>query len=149
MRLDQLRAPIGARRSRKRVGRGNSSQGTYSGRGLKGQKARSGGGVRPSFEGGQNPMVKRLPTQRGFVNIFRQEYAIVNLDMLAARFDQESEVTPLVLKEARLIRGLNLPVKVLGRGEIDRAITITAHRFSEEAGRKIEAAGGIAVEIRK
>ena len=149
MRLDQLRAPIGARRSRKRVGRGNSSQGTYSGRGLKGQKARSGGGVRPSFEGGQNPMVKRLPTQRGFVNIFRQEYAIVNLDMLAARFDQESEVTPLVLKEARLIRGLNLPVKVLGRGEIDRAITITAHRFSEEARRKIEAAGGIAVEIRK
>ena len=149
MRLDQLRAPIGARRSRKRVGRGNSSQGTYSGRGLKGQKARSGGGVRPSFEGGQNPMVKRLPTQRGFVNIFRQEYAIVNLDMLAARFDQESEVTPLVLKEARLIRSLNLPVKVLGRGEIDRAITITAHRFSEEARRKIEAAGGIAVEIRK
>ena len=149
MRLDQLRAPIGARRSRKRVGRGNSSQGTYSGRGLKGQKARSGGGVRPSFEGGQNPMVKRLPTQRGFVNIFRKEYAIVNLDMLAARFDQESEVTPMALKEARLIRGLNLPVKVLGRGEIDRAITITAHRFSEEARRKIEAAGGIAVEIRK
>lgn len=93
-------------------------------------------------------MVKRLPTQRGFVNIFRQEYAIVNLDMLAARFDRESEVTPLVLKEARLIRGLKLPVKVLGRGEIDRAITITAHKFSAEARHKIEAAGGSAVEIR-
>ncbi len=93
-------------------------------------------------------MVKRLPTQRGFVNIFRQEYAIVNLETLAARFDRESEVTPLVLKEARLIRGLNLPVKVLGRGEIDQALTITAHKFSAEARRKIEAAGGSAVEIR-
>ena len=93
-------------------------------------------------------MVKRLPTQRGFVNIFREEYAIVNLDTLAARFDRESEVTPLALKEVRLIRGLNLPVKVLGRGEIDRALTITAHKFSAEARRKIEAAGGSAVEIR-
>ncbi|MDA0987807.1 MAG: 50S ribosomal protein L15 [Chloroflexi bacterium] len=147
MRLDQLRAPLGARRSRKRVGRGNGSQGTYSGRGVKGQKARSGGGVRPSFEGGQLPLVKRLPTQRGFVNIFRQEYATVNLDVLAARFPQESEVTPPVMKEARLIRGSNLRVKVLGRGEIGRAVTIAAHKFSTEAKRKIEAAGGSAVEI--
>jgi len=149
MRLDQLRAPLGARRSRKRVGRGNGSQGTYSGRGLKGQKARSGGGVRPSFEGGQNPMVKRLPTQRGFVNIFKQYYSTVNLDVLAARFPQESEVTPLAMKEIRLIRGLNLPVKVLGRGEIDHAITVTAHKFSTEAKRKIEAAGGRAVELQQ
>jgi len=149
MRLDQLRAPLGARRSRKRVGRGNGSQGTYSGRGLKGQKARAGGGVRPSFEGGQNPMVKRLPTQRGFVNIFKQYYSTVNLDVLAARFPQESAVTPLAMKEIRLIRGLNLPVKVLGRGEIDHAITITAHKFSAEAKRKIEAAGGRAVELQR
>lgn len=147
MRLDQLRAPLGARRQRKRVGRGNGSHGTYSGRGIKGQKARSGGGVRPSFEGGQNPMVKRLPEQRGFVNIFKRYYATVNLDILASRCTQESEVTPLVMKECRLIRGLNMPVKVLGRGEVDRAITVKAHKFSTEAKRKIEAAGGKAVYI--
>ena len=147
MRLDQLRAPAGARHARKRVGRGNASQGTYSGRGVKGQKARTGGGVRPSFEGGQNPLVKRLPTQRGFVNIFRQYYAIVNLDALAARFPQASRVSPLAMKEARLIRGLNLPVKILGRGEIDHAMTVTAHKFSTEARRKIEAAGGRAVDV--
>jgi large subunit ribosomal protein L15 len=147
MRLDQLRVPLGARHSRKRVGRGNGSQGTYSGRGVKGQKARSGGGVRPGFEGGQLPLVKRLPTQRGFVNIFRKEYATVNLDVLVASFPQESEVTPPVMKRARLIRRASLRVKVLGRGEIDRAVTIEAHKFSTEAKRKIEAAGGSAVEI--
>lgn len=148
MRLDQLRAPLGAaHRSRKRVGRGNGSQGTYSGRGIKGQKARSGGGVRLSFEGGQLPLVKSLPTQRGFTNIFKQYYATVNLDALSVRFPQESEVTPLDMKEARLIRGLNLPIKVLGRGEVDRALTVMAHKFSAEAKRKIEAAGGKAVEI--
>jgi large subunit ribosomal protein L15 len=92
-------------------------------------------------------LVKRLPTQRGFVNIFKQYYATVNLDTLAAWFTQESEVAPMAMKEARLIRGFSLPVKVLGRGEIDRAITITAHKFSTEARRKIEAAGGKAVEI--
>ena len=147
MRLDQLRAPVGARRARKRVGRGNASQGTYSGRGVKGQKARTGGGVRPSFEGGQNPLVKSLPTQRGFVNIFKQYYSTVNLDVLAARFPQEAQVTPIAMKEARLIRGLRLPVKVLGRGDVDHALTITAHKFSTEARRKIEAAGGKAVDI--
>lgn len=147
MRLDQLRAPLGARRPRKRVGRGNGSHGTYSGRGMKGQKARAGGGVRPGFEGGQNPLVKSLPTQRGFVNIFKQNYATVNLDVLAARFPQEAQVTPLAMKEARLIRGLNLPIKILGRGEVDHALTITAHRFSTEARRKIEAAGGKVVEV--
>jgi large subunit ribosomal protein L15 len=94
-------------------------------------------------------MVKRLPTQRGFVNIFKQYYSTVNLDVLAARFPQESEVTPLAMKEIRLIRGLNLPVKVLGRGEIDHAITVTAHKFSTEAKRKIEAAGGRAVELQQ
>jgi large subunit ribosomal protein L15 len=81
------------------------------------------------------------------VNIFKHHYAIVNLDVLAARFPQESQVTPIAMKEARLIRGLNLPIKVLGRGEVDRALTVTAHKFSTEARRKIEAAGGRAVEI--
>ena len=147
MRLDQVRVPKGARRARKRIGRGNGSTGTYSGRGMKGQKARSGGGVRPSFEGGQQPLVKRLPTQRGFVNIFRVEYATVNVDELAARFSNEAEVTPQALRDVRLVRGRTAPVKVLGRGEIDRALTVSAHRFSTEARRKIEAAGGIAVEI--
>ena len=148
MRLDQLRAPKGARRARKRIGRGNGSKGTYSGRGMKGQKARSGGGVRPSFEGGQLPLMKRLPTQRGFTNIFRVEYATVNVDELAARFDHNAEITPEALREARLVRGRGTPVKVLGRGEIDRALTVSAHRFSGEARRKIEAAGGVAMEIK-
>ena len=149
MRLDELRAPKGARRNRKRIGRGNGSKGTYSGRGMKGQKSRSGGGVRPSFEGGQLPLMKRLPTQRGFTNIFRVEYATVNVDELAARFDPDAEVTPQALRDARLVRGRGTPVKVLGRGEIDRALTVSAHRFSTEARRKIEAAGGVAMEITK
>ena len=148
MRLDQLKAPPGARRNRKRVGRGNASgTGTYAGRGMKGQKARAGGGVRRGFEGGQLPVIRRLPTQRGFTNIFKKEYAVVNLDSIAARLPEESEVTPELLKEARLIRGMRLPVKVLGRGEMDRAVTVLAHRFSDEAKRKIEAAGGQAVEL--
>ena len=148
MRLDQLKAPPGARRNRKRVGRGNGSgSGTYSGRGMKGQKARAGGGVRRGFEGGQLPVIRRLPTQRGFTNIFKKEYSVVNLDSIADKLPEESEVTPEVMKEVRLIRGLSLPVKVLGRGEVDRAITVLAHKFSTEAKRKIEAAGGQVVEL--
>ncbi|CAI8054644.1 50S ribosomal protein L15 [Geodia barretti] len=148
MRLDQLKAPPGARRNRKRVGRGNGSgSGTYSGRGMKGQKARAGGGVRRGFEGGQLPVIRRLPTQRGFTNIFKKEYSVVNLDSIAEKLPEETEVTPEVMKEARLIRGLSLPVKVLGRGEVDRAVTVLAHKFSMEARRKIEAAGGQVVEL--
>ena len=148
MRLDQLKAPPGARRNRKRVGRGNGSgSGTYSGRGMKGQNARAGGGVRRGFEGGQLPVIRRLPTQRGFTNIFKKEYSVVNLDSIADKLPEESEVTPEVMKEVRLIRGLSLPVKVLGRGEVDRAITVLAHKFSTEARRKIEAAGGQVVEL--
>ena len=148
MRLDQLKAPPGARRNRKRVGRGNGSgSGTYSGRGMKGQKARAGGGVRRGFEGGQLPVIRRLPTQRGFTNIFKKEFSVVNLDSIADKLPEESEVTPEVMKEVRLIRGLSLPVKVLGRGEVDRAITVLAHKFSTEARRKIEAAGGQVGEL--
>lgn len=148
MRLDQLKAPSGARRNRKRVGRGNASgNGTYAGRGMKGQKARAGGGVRRGFEGGQLPVIRRLPSQRGFTNIFKKEYAVVNLDSIVAKLPEESEVTPELLKEARLIRGMRLPVKVLGRGEMDKAVTVLAHKFSDEARRKIEAAGGQAVEL--
>ena len=148
MRLDQLKAPPGARRNRKRVGRGNASgNGTYAGRGMKGQKARAGGGVRRGFEGGQLPVIRRLPSQRGFTNIFKKEYAVVNLDSIVAKLPEESEVTPELLKEARLIRGMRLPVKVLGRGDMDKAVTVLAHKFSDEARRKIEAAGGQAVEL--
>ena len=148
MRFDELKAPAGARRQRKRVGRGNGSgSGTYSGRGMKGQKARAGGGVRRGFEGGQLPIIRRLPSQRGFTNIFKKEFSVVNLDSIVAKLPEESDVTPELMKKARLIRGLSLPVKVLGRGEIDRAVTVLAHKFSDEARRKIEAAGGQAVEI--
>ena len=148
MRLDELKAPAGARRQRKRVGRGNGSgSGTYAGRGMKGQKARAGGGVRRGFEGGQLPVIRRLPTQRGFTNIFKKEYSVVNLDSIVAKLPEETDVTPELMKKARLIRGLGLPVKVLGRGEIDRAVTVLAHKFSDEARRKIEAAGGQAVEV--
>lgn len=148
MRLDELKAPAGARRQRKRVGRGNGSgNGTYAGRGMKGQKARAGGGVRRGFEGGQLPVIRRLPSQRGFTNIFKKEYSIVNLDSIVAKLPEETDVTPELMKQARLIRGLSLPVKVLGRGEIDRAVTVLAHKFSDEARRKLEAAGGQAVEI--
>ena len=148
MRFDELKAPAGARRQRKRVGRGNGSgSGTYSGRGMKGQKARAGGGVRRGFEGGQLPIIRRLPSQRGFTNIFKKEFSVVNLDSIVAKLPEESDVTPELMKRARLIRGLSLPVKVLGRGEIDRAVTVLAHKFSDEARRKIEAAGGQAVEI--
>ena len=148
MRLDELKAPAGARRQKKRVGRGNGSgNGTYAGRGMKGQKARAGGGVRRGFEGGQLPVIRRLPSQRGFTNIFKKEFAVVNLDSIAAKLPEETDVTPELMKQARLIRGLGLPVKVLGRGELDRAVTVLAHKFSDEARRKIEAAGGQAVEI--
>ena len=147
MRLDQLKAPLGARRRRKRVGRGNASQGTYSGRGMKGQLARAGGGVRPSFEGGQNPMVKRLPTQRGFFNMFKKHYSKVNVDSLYSIFPNGSEITPKEMKDANLIRNTDLPVKILGRGELNHSLTITAHAFSAEAKRKIESAGGKTLEI--
>lgn len=148
MRFDELKAPPGAHHNRKRIGRGNSSgQGTYAGRGVKGQNARTGGGVRPSFEGGQLPLVKRLPTQRGFTNIFKKYFSTVNVDSLEERFPPNADITPEGMKDARLIRGLSLPVKVLGRGEISQAMTVRAHRFSDEARRKIEAAGGKAVDV--
>ena len=146
MRQDTLRPPLGAKHRRKRVGRGTGSgHGTYATKGLKGQKARSGGGPRPGFEGGQLPLVKRLPRKRGFTNIFRQEYEVVNLRAMA-RFEPGTEVTPEVLLEAGLIKTLAKPVKVLGDGELDRALVVKAHRFSASAREKIAAAGGRAEE---
>ncbi len=141
-----LRQPKGAKRSRKRVGRGDGSgYGSYSGRGVKGQKSRSGGGVRPTFEGGQLPIVKALPTLRGFTNIFRTEYSVVNVGRLAS-FTADSEVTPRVLLDRGILRNLKRPVKILGNGDIDVPLVVEAHKFSVSAREKIEAAGGVVRE---
>jgi len=143
----ELRPPKGARHARKRVGRGDGSgHGTYSGRGSKGQKSRSGGGPRLGFEGGQTPIIKRLPRRRGFTNIFRVEYAPVNVKQLE-RFEAGTEVTPQLLHEVGIIKTLRQPVKVLGDGEITKALTVRAHRFSAVAKGKIEAAGGSVEEV--
>jgi len=146
MKLHELRPPKGARKKRKRVGRGISAgQGKTAGRGTKGQKARSGGGVRPYFEGGQLPFVRRLPYQRGFVNIWRVEHVPVNLYRLA-RFEAGSEVSPETLAAAGIIKSPRQAVAILGQGEIDRPLIVKAHRVSSSARAKIEAAGGT-VEI--
>ena len=138
----RLKPPIGAKHKKKRVGRGNGSgHGTYSGRGCKGQKSRSGGGVRLGFEGGQLALIKRLPRKRGFINIFRTEYNIINVGKLKA-FAPNTEVTPQELFKARLVKSLKQPVKVLGDGEIDRPLVVKANKFSAAAERKIVAAGG-------
>jgi len=129
------------------VGRGNASgHGTYAGRGLKGQKSRSGNKVRPGFEGGQLPLIKRLPRKRGFVNIFRKEYSIVNLDKLNI-FEEGSEVTPEKLYAAGLVKTLKHPVKILANGEVGHAVNVKANKFSASAKAKIEAAGGKAEEV--
>ena len=148
MKLHELTPDPGAHKARKRKGRGpGSGNGTYAGRGRKGQGARSGGVKGPYFEGGQLPLVRRLPHKRGFVNIFRQEYAEVNLDRLAETFEAGAEVTPEIMMANGLVRNLKDPVKVLGRGELDKALTIRAHRFSASAKAKIEAAGGKVEEL--
>ncbi|KPK48258.1 MAG: 50S ribosomal protein L15 [Dehalococcoidia bacterium SM23_28_2] len=147
MEAHDLRPPKGARHKRKRVGRGDGSgHGTYSGRGSKGQKSRSGGGPRLGFEGGQTPLIKRLPRRRGFTNIFRVEYASVNVKQLE-RFEEGTEVTPELLREVGIIKTLRQPVKVLGDGEITKALIVRAHRFSTVAKGKIEAAGGSVEEV--
>ena len=147
MEQHELRPPRGAKRPRKRVGRGNASgQGTYAGRGLKGQKSRSGGGVRPGFEGGQTPLIRRLPTRRGFHNPFRVEYNPVNVKDLA-KLPADSEVTPESLRASGIVRSLRRPIKVLGDGELTVALTVRTHRVSASARAKIEAAGGTVEEL--
>jgi large subunit ribosomal protein L15 len=142
MSLSNLRPPKGAKHARKRVGRGpGSGHGKTAGRGHKGQRARSGGFHKVGFEGGQMPLHRRLP-KRGFTNIFRVEYAVVNLDTLAEVFEAGSAVTPELLRERGLVRQARAPIKVLGRGEISKALTVRAHRFSGSAAEKIAKAGG-------
>ena len=148
MRMHQLQPAKGAVRKRLRLGRGDASgSGSYSGRGMKGQKSRSGGGVPPWFEGGQLPLVKRMPYRRGFTNIFRKVYAEVNLDRLGD-FPSGAEVTPDALVAARLLKNTRTPVKVLARGDLDRALNVSAHRFTAAARAKIEAAGGSVTELK-
>jgi len=142
--MDQskLKPPIGAKHKRKRVGRGDGSgHGSYSGRGLKGQKSRSGGGVRLGFEGGQLPLIRRLPRKRGFTNIFKEEFSIVNVANLQC-FAPNTEVTPEEMRKVGLIKSLKQGVKILGNGELDRPLVVKASKFSATAEKKISAAGG-------
>ena len=144
----QVAAPKGARRSRKRVGRGDAAGGgSYAGRGMKGQKSRSGPGVRPGFEGGQMPLIKGLPMKRGFNNRYKTYYALVNLDTLQERFDAGARVTPETLHQLGIVRRTRLPLKVVGNGELSQAITVAAHKFTAAARAKIEAAGGTVEEL--
>ncbi|HEY7558134.1 MAG TPA: 50S ribosomal protein L15 [Candidatus Binatia bacterium] len=141
MKLSELSPAPGSSKKRKRVGRGDGSgHGKTSCRGHKGQGARSGGGTRPGFEGGQMPLQRRLP-KRGFHNPFRVSMAIVNLDQLE-NFAEGSEVTPAALAERGLVSGKKRRVKILGDGALSKALTIKAHGFSAKAKEKIEASGG-------
>src|SRR6476620_12428635 len=147
MDLSNLKPPSGATHAKKRIGRGQGwGNGKTAGRGHKGAKARSGFRVKRGFEGGQMPLHRRVP-KRGFTNIFRVEYAVVNLDTLGEVFDAGSEVTPEVLRERGLVRETGIPVKVLGRGDLSKKLTVRAHKFSGSAAQKIAAAGGSAEVI--
>ena len=147
MRQDELSPATGSKKSRKRVGRGDGSgHGTYSGRGCKGQKSRSGYKTKPGFEGGQLPLVKRLPQKRGFVNIFRTEYSVININKLNM-FESGSEITPERLVAAGLVKSLKHPVKILAEGDINQSLLVKVHKFSAAAKAKIEAAGGRAEEV--
>ncbi len=147
MKLHDLRPNPGAKKKRKRVGRGIAAgQGKTAGRGTKGTGARTGGGKAAYFEGGQLPLVRRLPFKRGFNNIFRIEHQEVNLDQLEEKFAKKAEVSPQTLAEVGLIGNANRPVVVLGRGELKKALSVKTHRISRSAQEKIEAAGG-SVEI--
>lgn len=147
MRLNDLHPAPGSTRERRRVGRGlGSGQGKTAGRGSKGQKARAGASPRLGFEGGQTPLHRRLPQRRGFANLGRKEFALVKVQDLE-RFDAGTEVTPDVLLESRLVKQVKDGIKVLGNGEITKALTVCAHKFTKSAEEKIKAAGGTAEVI--
>lgn len=146
MKLHELKPAEGSRQDRKRKGRGiGSGNGKTAGKGHKGQNARSGGGVRLGFEGGQTPLYRRLP-KRGFTNINRKEYAIVNLDALN-RFEDGSEVTPELLIETGVVSNEKSGIKILAKGNVEKKLTVKAHKFSSAAKEAIEAAGGTAEVI--
>jgi len=145
-RIDEIGPVRGSTKPRKRVGRGlGSGHGRYSGRGAKGQKARSGGGKGPAFEGGQMPLTRRLP-KHGFTNIFKTEYVLINVEDLND-FDEGTEVGPDLLLETGMLRKIKDGLKVMGEGTLDKALTVRAHKFTRSAKEKIEAAGGKAEVI--
>jgi large subunit ribosomal protein L15 len=149
MSLSNLRPPKGAKHSKTRVGRGHGSgQGKTAGRGHKGAQSRSGWKSKRGFEGGQMPIHRRVP-KRGFSNPFRVDYVVVNLDTLAEVFDGGSDVTPELLRERGLVREKRALIKVLGRGDVTKKLTVRAHKFSESAAQKSAAAGGVAEVIAK
>lgn len=141
MKLHELKPAEGSRHARKRLGRGiGSGQGKTAGKGHKGQNARSGGGVRLGFEGGQTPLFRRLP-KRGFTNIGRKEFAVVNLAALN-RFEDGTEVTPELLIETGVVSNEKAGIKILAKGNVEKKLTVKAHKFSSAAKEAIEAAGG-------
>lgn len=146
--MEHLLAPSkGARKNRKRIGRGDAAgQGSTAGRGNKGQKSRSGGGPSVWFEGGQLPLIKGLPMKRGFHNRFKTYYSLIKVETLES-FDAGDRITPELLLEKGYLRNLNLPVKIVGDGEISKSVTVVASKFTQSARAKIEAAKGTAEEI--
>ena len=143
----QVAPTKGARKNRKRVGRGDAAgQGSTAGRGNKGQQSRSGGGPPVWFEGGQLPLIKGLPMKRGFHNRFKTYYSLIKIETLES-FDEGERITPELLLEKGYLRNLNQPVKIVGDGEISKALTVVAAKFTQSAKQKIEAAKGTAEEI--
>ena len=142
MDLSKLKPPKGMKHPKKRIGRGQGSgNGKTAGRGHKGAKSRSGFKFKRGFEGGQMPLHRRVP-KRGFHNPFRVEYEVVNLDLLAAKFDAGTVVTPELLRERGLVARGDGPIKILARGDIGKQLTVRAHKFSGKASEKLQAAGG-------
>ena len=143
----QLVPNKGARKPRKRIGRGDAAgQGSTAGKGMKGQKSRSGRKVRPGFEGGQNSLIKGLPMKRGFTNTFKVYYSLVRVETLDT-FGPGERITPEELYRRGHLRNLNQPVKIVGDGEISKAVTVAAHKFTRSAREKIEAAKGNVEEL--
>lgn len=146
--MEHYQAPSdGAKKRRRRVGRGDGSGGgSYSGRGIKGQKARSGKGPRPGYEGGQLPLIKKLPMLRGFTNIFKKKFSLVKIEMLN-QFPENAQITPESLFESGLVNNNKLQVKILGNGDLIKPLTVSAHKFSKSAHEKIVDAGGVVKEL--
>jgi large subunit ribosomal protein L15 len=148
MKLHELKPAKGSKKKKKRLGRGpGSGHGKTSGKGHKGQKARSGGKVKPRFEGGQMPLQRRIP-KRGFTNIFKKIYSIANIGRLNEKFDEGSVITPDLLIQQGVIKNNKYDVKILGKGDLTKRLTIQAHAFSSSALEKIKAVGGEAVQIK-
>lgn len=147
--LSDLKPNPGSNQDRRRVGRGpGSGRGKTAGRGTKGQKSRSGPGIRPGFEGGQLPIQKRMPYKRGFTNIYKTPWEVVNLDALES-LEVEGPITPAALVERGLVRGEEFPVKILATGELTKKLEVHAHAFSEAAKTSIESAGGSTVVLER